>query len=300
MSVYEEEIKSGRISTNYPSSDIKLYDIKKAKRVLFLSVVDKNIGKKDYLVRGAVHLRSDLANRNYSHKEFSNCFIKSEILKFLNQSSNQSGAKNSSEVDCLICYIAAYSRYDTVCDARGKKIYRKEIVEEFIGQLNKSFIGKPKIFIFLLCESLENEKLLDKIFYKDVEPAIEFGINTDSSGRRFVVGTDSVDGETDQSMNSTYRGLHTNTESTDGGCTGENLIPIHADILEICLTVPDWKHAIGPMNLFRDILKKSPTEDFLSLLTEFNCELVEKHNFYQMSKKSFTVTSTLTKTLHLP
>ncbi|CAL1288022.1 unnamed protein product [Larinioides sclopetarius] len=296
--------RSGLDSTNGLQSN--RYCIKGAERVLFLSVAIENIFKDDSVLRSAFNLETDMGNRNYSCKTFQGNFQKSKILEFLNKSSKQSGtrneskAKKTSEVDCLICYVASYSRGDSVCDAGGRKISKKDIVEKFIGQMNKTFVGKPKIFIFLLRKLHMDEKLPGERFCEDFEPTKVFDTDIEMSFQYFNLGTDSVDGVTNQIINTSDRGLNASTESTNDECIGENLIPVHADILQICITVKDWEQAIGPMNLFQEILKKSPTEDLLSLLTEFNCELVEKHDFFKISKKSFSMISTLTKTLYLP
>ncbi|XP_055947918.1 uncharacterized protein LOC129981203 isoform X2 [Argiope bruennichi] len=303
---------SGNDRTIYPLSDFK-YDIKKAKRVFFLSVVNEKIGEGDIPLRRAIHsLGSDIAIGKYTLKDFHGKFRKSDLLKFLVEGSNlvgarnESNAKKSSEVDCLICYIAAYSRYDSICDVKGKKISKKEVVEKFIGQQNKSFVGKPKIFIFLLRKLLENEKLPDERFC-DFESSVESNVKSKYSGKGYGISTDSA-GEIDKQ--STDKKFDTGIESTDGGMIGENLIPVHADILEICITVTDWKHVIEPMGLLSKMLKENRSEDLLSLLTKYNFELVEKHNFfeipttisssYKRSKNSFSVTSTLTKTLFWP
>ncbi|KAF8796290.1 Caspase-7 like protein [Argiope bruennichi] len=300
---------SGNDRTIYPLSDFK-YDIKKAKRVFFLSVVNEKIGEGVFPFRRANPFFGDKRLLVFSPKITLPLFTID--WPFIERSSNlvgarnESNAKKSSEVDCLICYIAAYSRYDSICDVKGKKISKKEVVEKFIGQQNKSFVGKPKIFIFLLRKLLENEKLPDERFC-DFESSVESNVKSKYSGKGYGISTDSA-GEIDKQ--STDKKFDTGIESTDGGMIGENLIPVHADILEICITVTDWKHVIEPMGLLSKMLKENRSEDLLSLLTKYNFELVEKHNFfeipttisssYKRSKNSFSVTSTLTKTLFWP
>ncbi|GFU38049.1 caspase-3 [Nephila pilipes] len=98
------------------------------------------------------------------------------------------------------------------------------------------------------------------------------------------------------------------TVSTDGR-HNTNIIPYHADILEICITITEWKQAVGAMKTFCQILEHNSSEDFVNLMAKLNRELVEKHNFFEVpenqandkyNRSTFVVTSTLTRSLFLP
>ncbi|GFY51100.1 caspase-3 [Trichonephila inaurata madagascariensis] len=135
-----KESRLGLESTENPLSDKECYQLQNPENIMFLSIADTNIV--DLRIAGSI-LWNSFAGRKYSREEQmqSRTFKRSEIMQFLKKN------LNSSEADCLICFLAGDSRNGRLLDANGRKISKEDVIKTC-----ESFTGKPKIFIYLLRE----------------------------------------------------------------------------------------------------------------------------------------------------
>ncbi|GBM44887.1 Caspase-3 [Araneus ventricosus] len=137
----------GLRSTNNPLEDKKIYNIQKSRiKFVLLLNTENNFGSN--LADCASDLWSSVAARSYQ-RDLLEHWSKSELRDFLKKVAVQ----DCSNTDCLICFVACQAKGDYMCDNKGNKFEKREVVEKFTGKACKDLRGKPKIFIFLTSSS---------------------------------------------------------------------------------------------------------------------------------------------------
>ncbi|XP_055948149.1 uncharacterized protein LOC129981352 [Argiope bruennichi] len=145
------ESKLGLQSLQNPLADKQTYRIQESKKIKFLLLLNTENNFESCLLQYVYILWTSIIKRNYGNETFSN-WTEEELMDFL----KEVAARDYSNTDCLICFVACLAKEDRLCDSKGNYFQMRKIIETFTGDVCSKLRGKPKIFIFLT--SAPNDK----------------------------------------------------------------------------------------------------------------------------------------------
>ncbi|KAF8796287.1 Caspase-3 like protein [Argiope bruennichi] len=145
------ESKLGSQSLKNPLADKQTYRIQESNKIKFLLLLNTKNNFESCLLQYVYILWTSIIKRNYGNETFSN-WTEEELMDFL----KEVAARDYSNTDCLICFVACLAKEDRLCDSKGNYFQMRKIIENFTGDVCSKLRGKPKIFIFLT--SAPNDK----------------------------------------------------------------------------------------------------------------------------------------------